>query len=106
MENLQMLKFFFSALLAAALALSLPAAVDAQTTDTPKAAKKAKSETKSETKAETKSDAKSDAKGSKPLTAQQQKMKECGAKWQDEKKAKGVKGKEAYQKFLSGCLKG
>lgn len=42
----------------------------------------------------------------KKLTAQQQKMKDCGAKWQEEKKAKGVKGKAAYQKFLSTCLKG
>ena len=45
------------------------------------------------------------SKPEKKLTAQQQKMKDCGAKWQDEKKAKNVKGREAYRKFLSTCLK-
>lgn len=39
------------------------------------------------------------------FTPQQQKMKDCGAKWQDHKKAKSVKGKAEYRKFLSGCLK-
>ena len=39
------------------------------------------------------------------LSPQQQKMKDCGAKWQDHKKAANVKGKAEYQKFLSGCLK-
>lgn len=48
---------------------------------------------------------KSEAKAKKPLTAQQLKMKECGAKWQEEKKAKGVKGREAWNKFRSACLK-
>ena len=42
----------------------------------------------------------------KKLTPQQQKMKNCSAKWQDEKKAKKVSGKEAHNKFMSGCLKG
>jgi hypothetical protein len=42
----------------------------------------------------------------KKLTPQQQKMKDCGAKWQEHKKAANVKGKKEYQKFLSGCLKG
>jgi hypothetical protein len=41
----------------------------------------------------------------KKLSVQQQKMKDCGAKWKEEKAAKGVKGREAYRKFLSGCLK-
>ncbi len=41
----------------------------------------------------------------KKLTPQQQKMKDCGAKWQDHKKAASVKGKAEYRKFLSGCLK-
>jgi len=53
-----------------------------------------------------KSAAPAESKPEKKLTAQQQKMKDCGAKWQDEKKTKNVKGKEAYQKFLSTCLKG
>jgi hypothetical protein len=42
----------------------------------------------------------------KELTAQQQKMKDCGAKWQDHKRSSGEKGRVAYRKFLSGCLKG
>lgn len=46
-----------------------------------------------------------EAKAKRPLTAQQLKMKECGAKWQEEKKAKGVKGLEAWNKFRSDCMK-
>jgi hypothetical protein len=42
--------------------------------------------------------------GEKKLTTQQQRMKDCGAKWQDEKKA-GAKGRSAYRKFMSSCLK-
>ena len=41
----------------------------------------------------------------KPLTPQQQKMKDCGAKWQEEKAKTGVKGGTAYRKFISECLK-
>lgn len=41
----------------------------------------------------------------RPLTVQQQKLKDCGAKWQEEKKAKGVKGREAWNKFRSDCMK-
>ena len=41
----------------------------------------------------------------KKLSPQQQKMKDCGAKWQDHKKANNVKGATEYRKFLSGCLK-
>ena len=50
-------------------------------------------------------DAKTDDKAKRPLTAQQQKLKDCGAKWQEEKKAKGVKGLEAWNKFRSDCMK-
>jgi hypothetical protein len=68
-----------------------------------------KAETKAATKTESTSPtaAASDkaAKPKRPLTAQQQKMKECGAKWQEEKKTKGVKGREAWNKFRSECLK-
>jgi hypothetical protein len=42
----------------------------------------------------------------KKLSTQQQKMKDCGAKWKEEKATKNVKGQEAYRKFMSGCLKG
>ena len=41
----------------------------------------------------------------KELTPQQQKMKDCAAKWQDEKKAKNVSGRKAYNEFMSKCLK-
>lgn len=42
----------------------------------------------------------------KELTPQQQKMKDCAAKWGDEKKTKNVKGRKAYNEFMSKCLKG
>jgi hypothetical protein len=95
-------KPLLAVLAAGAIALSSPAwAQSAQPAKSEKSEKKA---AKSEAKSEAKSDDK--GKGTKQLSAQQQKMKDCGAKWQDEKKAKGVSGKAAYQKFLSGCLKG
>ena len=47
---------------------------------------------------------KADAK--KELTPQQQKMKDCAAKWGEEKKAKKVSGKKAHDEFMSTCLKG
>jgi hypothetical protein len=42
----------------------------------------------------------------KALTPQQQKMKDCAGKWGQEKKAKKVSGRKAYNEFMSGCLKG
>jgi len=42
----------------------------------------------------------------KELTPQQQKMKDCSAKWKDEKAAKKVSGKKAHNAFMSTCLKG
>lgn len=42
----------------------------------------------------------------KELTPQQKKMKDCAAKWGQEKKAKKVSGRKAYNEFMSGCLKG
>ena len=41
----------------------------------------------------------------KKPTPQQQKMKDCAAKWKDEKAKTGAKGREAYKTFMSGCLK-
>ena len=41
----------------------------------------------------------------KKLTPQQQKMKDCSAKWGDYKKEKNVKGKAAHNKFMGECLK-
>ena len=44
--------------------------------------------------------------GARPLAAKRLKLRDCSAKWQGEKKAKGLTGKAAYLKFLSACLKG
>ena len=44
--------------------------------------------------------------GAKSPAAKRQRLRDCGAKWQDEKKAKGLTGKTAYLKFLTACLKG
>jgi hypothetical protein len=41
----------------------------------------------------------------KALTPQRQKMKDCAAKWKDEKASTGVKGRTAYNKFMRECLK-
>lgn len=49
---------------------------------------------------------KSEKKETKKLTPQQQKMKDCAGKWGQEKKAKKVSGRKAYNEFMSGCLKG
>ena len=46
-----------------------------------------------------------DAAKAKPLTPQQQKMKDCAAKWTEEKAKTGAKGRTAYRKFMSECLK-
>jgi Ni/Co efflux regulator RcnB len=48
---------------------------------------------------------KSEKKAEKKLTPQQQKMKDCGAKWQAHKKEHNVKGQAEYRKFQSTCLK-
>jgi hypothetical protein len=32
-------------------------------------------------------------------------MKDCGAKWKEEKASTGVKGRAAYNKFMRQCLK-
>jgi len=42
----------------------------------------------------------------KELTPQQQKMKDCSAKWKEEKTTKKVSGKKAHNAFMSTCLKG
>jgi hypothetical protein len=41
----------------------------------------------------------------KQLTPQQQRMKDCAAKWQDEKAKTGAKGRTVYRKFMGDCLK-
>jgi Ni/Co efflux regulator RcnB len=90
----------FGALLSGLLAtavIATPYAAFAQ--DAPKA------EVKVAAKADSTDDAKAEAKAKRPLTAQQLKLKDCGAKWQEEKKTKGVKGLEAWNKFRSDCMK-
>lgn len=39
------------------------------------------------------------------MTPQQQKMKDCAGKWQDEMAKTGAKGCTAYRKFMGECLK-
>jgi psiF repeat-containing protein len=70
----------------------LAAATAAPTVAVAAAAKKEQKEEKKEEK--------------KALTPQQQKMKDCAGKWGEEKKKKNVKGRKAYNEFMSGCLKG
>jgi Ni/Co efflux regulator RcnB len=94
----------FGALLSGLLAtavIATPYAAFAQ--DAPKADVKvaAKADSTDDAKAE----AKTEDKAKRPLTAQQLKLKDCGAKWQEEKKTKGVKGLEAWNKFRSDCMK-
>jgi len=82
---------------AAAVAVSFAAAPTITSAATAKKEETKKEETKKEeTKKETK----------KELTPQQQKMKDCAAKWGEEKKAKKVSGRKAYNEFMSTCLKG
>ena len=90
-----------SGLLATAV-IAVPFTAFAQ--DTSKAEVKA-AEVKVAAKPEAVDDAKAEAKMTRPLTAQQHKLKDCGAKWQDEKKTKGVKGLEAWNKFRGDCMK-
>jgi hypothetical protein len=83
--------------LLAATVIAMPYATLAQ--DAPKAGARVAA------KAENAAEANSETKAKRPLTAHQLKMKECGAKWQEEKKAKGVKGLDAWNAFRSECMK-
>jgi Spy/CpxP family protein refolding chaperone len=76
---------------AAAVAVSLAAAPTITSAATAKKEETKKEETKKQTK--------------KELTPQQQKMKDCAAKWGEEKKTKKVSGRKAYNEFMSTCLK-
>lgn len=82
-----------------ATAVIAPVAPSALAQDAPKA------DAQLAAKSDGADDAKADTKAKRPLTAQQLKLKKCGAKWQEEKKAKGVKGREAWDKFRGDCLK-
>ena len=50
--------------------------------------------------------AKKEEAAKKELSPQQQKMKDCAAKWRVEKEAKKVSGRKAYNEFMRTCLKG
>ena len=97
-----MIKHALAVVISAALVTAIPLGIaSAQTAPATQTAP-----AKPVAKPDAKAAAKPDAKPKKELTAQQQKMKDCSAKWQDEKKTKNVKGREAHRKFLSTCLKG
>ena len=99
-----MMKRIFAAALAAAFlaAVSAPPALAQGTAPAKKEDTKAPAK---DAKAPAKDAKKADTKGEKKLTPQQQKMKDCAAKWGDEKKAKKVSGRKAYNEFMKGCLK-
>lgn len=100
-----MLRTLMAVLVCAAFSVSVPlASAHAQTTDKTEDTGSKATKKKSRS-AKSKDAGDSETKDKKKLTPQQEKMKECGAKWQEEKKAKNVKGREAYRKFLSTCLK-
>jgi len=44
-------------------------------------------------------------KGDTTKTTQRQKMKDCAAKWKEEKATKNVSGRDAYRAFMKDCLK-
>jgi DNA-binding protein H-NS len=88
-----MLKYLLAAAVAFALIAAPAAPSFAQATTTEKTEKKA---------AKTEKAAK---KPSAKQSAQQQKMKDCAAKWGDHKKEKKVQGRTEHRKFMSECLK-
>jgi hypothetical protein len=81
-----MLKYLLAAAVACAL-IAVPAAPSFAQTATDKTEKKAAK------------------KPSKKQSAQQQKMKDCAAKWGDYKKEKKVQGRTEHRKFMGECLK-
>jgi hypothetical protein len=87
------------AVFAVSLALATPIALRAQSVAPAAAAQKSEKMAKPDAATEK-------ASGAKSLAAKRQKLRDCGAKWQDEKKAKGLTGKAAYLKFLSACING
>jgi hypothetical protein len=48
----------------------------------------------------------SEIKMDRKSTGQREKLKDCAVKWKDEKATTNAKGRAAYNKFISGCLKG
>ena len=87
----------FKHILAAAVATAL---ITAPLTPAFAQATTEKSEKKAKRSAKT-----TEKKSEKKLTAQQQKMRDCGPKWAAYKKENNVKGRAEYRKFISTCLK-
>jgi hypothetical protein len=88
------------------LAFALPLALQAQSPVTPTPAQKSEQKPERMAKPETRIDGINDkTAAARSVAAKRQKLHECGIKWQDEKKAKGLTGKAAYLKFLSACMK-
>jgi Ni/Co efflux regulator RcnB len=46
-----------------------------------------------------------DKKVEKSLSPQQQRMRDCAARWKEEKRVKNVSGRTAYRSFMRECLK-
>jgi hypothetical protein len=95
-------RFLVRTAFAMSLALAVPVALQAQSAaqqPTQKSEKAVRSEARVDLTAERTG-------GAKSLAAKRGRLRDCSAKWQDEKKAKGLTGKTAYLKFLTACLKG
>lgn len=95
-------RFLVRPAFAIALALAVPVALQAQST-AQQPAQKSEKTVRPETRVDPTVER---AAGAKSLAAKRQRLRDCSAKWQDEKKAKGLTGKTAYLKFLTACLKG
>ncbi len=90
------------AALAISLAVAASAALHAQSPAAPAPPQKSEKMARPETRTES---ANEKPPGAKSVAAKRQKLHECGIKWHEEKKAKGLTGKAAYLKFLSACMK-
>ena len=87
------------AVLVTSLALAMPLALRAQSTATPAPAEKSEKMARPDARTDSASEK------AKSVAAKRLKLHDCGIKWQEEKKAKGLTGKAAYLKFLSACMK-
>ena len=95
-------RFLVRTAFAISLALAVPAALEAQS-----AAQQPAQKSEKTVRPESRVDPAAERTGSaRSPAAKRQRLRDCGAKWQDEKQAKGLTGKTAYLKFLTACLKG
>lgn len=88
-----MLKYVFTAAIAAALFAAVPMHSSLAQMARPAATPAAPAKPPAAAPAE------------KKLSPQQAKMKDCGAKWQMHKKEAKVSGRAEHRKFMSTCLK-